>query len=303
MNMRALSICLFAAFAAVAGCSRDDTQTAPVAGATAYVAVARGRIDIEGGLLSLTMPVDGTLTTVAVHEGDHVHRGQVLAALDTRPAQAELDMVTGEMKQARARETLLGLQLTAARELAQRETAAAAAGAGSGQSADVAQSNVAQLKAQTEAARAAIAVMHSRIDAARYTLARDTLHAPIDADVINVRAQPGASVSAQSAPLFTLLPQRPYIVRAELNATYLDAVHAGMRAEISADDNQAVAAGTARVLRVGKVFGPATLEDDPGVRANARTVDCVLVLDRPSSLRVGQRVLVRFLPDKTATKG
>jgi hypothetical protein len=57
------------------------------------------------------------------------------------------------------------------------------------------------------------------------------------------------------------------------------------------------------VLRVGKVFGPATLEDDPGVRANARTVDCVLVLDRPSSLRVGQRVLVRFLPDKTATKG
>jgi len=53
------------------------------------------------------------------------------------------------------------------------------------------------------------------------------------------------------------------------------------------------------VLRIGSVYGPAMLENDPQVRANSRTVECVLAFDQPDSaqtrsLRIGQRVLVRF---------
>jgi hypothetical protein len=73
---------------------------------------------------------------------------------------------------------------------------------------------------------------------------------------------------------------------------------------------------SAHVLRVGQVYGPATLENDPQVRANARTVECVLALDQPNpdearpdggrsdqirNLRIGQRVLVRFGTAKAAT--
>jgi hypothetical protein len=36
------------------------------------------------------------------------------------------------------------------------------------------------------------------------------------------------------------------------------------------------------------------LENDPQVRANARTVECVLAFDQPQTLRIGQLVMVRF---------
>jgi hypothetical protein len=57
---------------------------------------------------------------------------------------------------------------------------------------------------------------------------------------------------------------------------------------------------------VGKVYGPATLENDPQIRANARTVECVLAFDQSASaqvgnLRIGQRVLVRFGGGNDAT--
>jgi hypothetical protein len=47
------------------------------------------------------------------------------------------------------------------------------------------------------------------------------------------------------------------------------------------------------VLRVGDVFGPSRLTDDPVERAGAHDVECVLQLDR-SDFRIGQRVPVRF---------
>jgi hypothetical protein len=64
---------------------------------------------------------------------------------------------------------------------------------------------------------------------------------------------------------------------------------------------------SAHVLRIGQVYGPATLENDPQVRANARTVECVLAFDQLTSdqtrnLRIGQRVMVRFGPASTPTR-
>jgi hypothetical protein len=50
------------------------------------------------------------------------------------------------------------------------------------------------------------------------------------------------------------------------------------------------------VQSIGTVFGPSALEEDPLIRANTRTVECVLVFDAPPppSLRIGQRVIVQF---------
>ncbi|MES1153470.1 MAG: secretion protein HlyD, partial [Rhodanobacter sp.] len=114
-----------------------------------------------------------------------------------------------------------------------------------------------------------------------------------------VSAQPGASVSPASGPLFVLLPRKPRIVRAELNDSFVGVIQPGMPAEVVADSGGDHARWSAHVLRVGQVYGPATLENDPQVRANARTVECVLALDQPDSdqtrnLRIGQRVTVRF---------
>jgi RND family efflux transporter MFP subunit len=281
----------------LAACSK---QAEPAAGAatSSYVAVARGRIDIEGGLLALSMPREGVLAGIAVHEGEAVDRGQLLAALDTRPAQLAVDAAQAELEQARAQLKLLDIKQAAARQRAQRLTAAAAAGAGDGQSADDAREASNQLGAEHDADQAAVDMAAQKLAEAKYELAQRSLRAPLDAQVVSVTAQPGASVSPASGPLFTLLPNKPRIVRAELNESFVSAVRPGMHAEVVANDDAENGRWSAHVLRIGQVYGPATLENDPQIRANARTVECVLAFDQPEQqLRIGQRVIVRFLPD------
>lgn len=275
-------------------CSRTPEATPATAPSPAYAAVARGRIDIEGGLLALSMPREGTLAAVAVHEGDHVKQGQLLAQLDTRPARLAVDAAQAQLEQAQAQLKLLAVKQAAAAQRARRLAAAVAAGAGDGQSADDAREAAAQLDAEQQGARAAMDMARQKLDEARYELKQRSLLAPFGADVVKVTAQVGASVSPSSGPLFTLLPNKPRIVRAELNESFVGVVKPGMHAEVSANTDSPDAHWSAHVLRIGEVYGPATLENDPQVRANARTVECVLAFDQPQNLRIGQRVTVRF---------
>ncbi|TAL98424.1 MAG: biotin/lipoyl-binding protein [Rhodanobacter sp.] len=275
-------------------CSHAPEPTSAATAPSAYVAVARGRIDIEGGLLALAMPREGILAKVAVHEGDHVKQGQLLAQLDTRPATLAVDAAQAGLEQAHAQIGLLAVKLAAAKQRAGRLRAAAAAGAGDGQSADDAREAAAQLEAERQGARAALDMARQKLEQARFELKQRSLLAPFDADVVKVTAQRGASVSPSSGPLFTLLPNKPRIVRAELNESFVGMVKPGMHAEVSSNGGDPGAHWSAHVLRIGKVYGPETLGNDPQVRANARTVECVLVFDQPHDLRIGQRVTVRF---------
>jgi RND family efflux transporter MFP subunit len=278
----------------LAGCSRAPDAPADTArSATPYIAVARGRVDIEGGLLALSMPREGTLATVAVHEGDQVKKGQLLAALDTEPARLAIDAAQAQLDQAQAQLQLLGVKQVAAKQRAARLVAAAAAGAGDGQSADDAREAAAQLSAEQQAAHAAASMASQKLAEARYELKQRSLLAPFDGQVVQVTAQPGASVSPSSGALFTLLPQKPRIVRAELNESFVGVIKPGMHAEVSVGNDDTMR-WSAHVLRISQVYGPATLENDPQVRANARTVECVLAFDQPQHLLIGQRVMVRF---------
>lgn len=292
--MKVLRLCLLLPALFAAACSgRPPPDTASAS--SPYAAVARGRIDVEGGLLALAAPRDGILTSVAVHEGDRVRRGQVLAALDPAPARLQLQGARAAMDQAVAQRELLDSRLAAAKLQAQRLRAAADAGAGAGQSADTATAEVRALEAERAADAAAVTMAAQKRDEAAYELAQRTLRAPLDAEVVRVAAQPGAAVSPASGTLFTLLPLTPPIVRAELNESYLDAVAAGMPASVVSDGGGPDREWSAHVLRIGPVIGPSSLQDDPGQRAEQRTASCVLAFDRPpAGVRIGQRVLVRF---------
>ena len=275
-------------------CSPTPDPAAASPPPSAYAAVARGRVDIQGGLLTLSMPRDGVLVKVPVHEGDHVDKGQLLAQLDPRPAALAVEAAQAGLEQAQAQSKLLVVKLAAAKQRAGRLRAAAAAGAGDGQSADDAREAAAQLEAEQQGDHATLDMARQKLDEARYELQQRSLLAPFDADVVKMAAQVGASVSPASGPLFTLLPNKPRIVRAELNESFVGMVKPGMHAEVSANSGSAGTHWSAHVLRIGKVYGPATLDNDPQVRANARTVECVLAFDQPSNLRIGQRVTVHF---------
>lgn len=295
-----LQASLLLAAVLLGACSQDRAPVASTPPATSYAAVARGRVDVEGGLLALGVPRAGTLASVTVHEGDRVRQGQVLATLADGDARLAVDAAQAELDQAQAQLRVLEAKRAAAQLRARRLRAAAKAGAGDGQSADDAQDAANQLAAERQAAVAAVASASNRRAQARYELGLRTLRAPIDADVVHVAAQPGASVTPSDA-LITLLPLTPRIVRAELSEAYIGAVQVGMPAEVSVDDRIA-RHWRAHVLRVGRVIGPSQLDDDPQTRATTHTVPCVLAFDEPQDLRIGQRVLVRFGAAATAAQ-
>lgn len=295
-----LPLALLAA-ALLAGCSHEDASTTAAKSATsAYAAVARGSIDVEGGLLRLSVPVDGIVAQVDAHEGDHVRKGQALAQLDTEAARLSVSAAQAEQQQAEAQVNLLEVRVKAAQLRAQRLSEAAKAGAGDAQSADDAQENAQQLQGELDNANASVALAAQKLAAARYQLSLRSLLAPTDAMVVRRLIQPGATVSPASGPVFVLLPDGARIVRAELNESFVGVVHSGMHAEVVDDGGTGMPTLQAHVLRIGEVFGASQLEDDPQLRGSTRTVECVLAFDQPppTNLRIGQRVLVRFAPDK-----
>jgi RND family efflux transporter MFP subunit len=303
--MRPLPLLLATALLGLVGCSQDNpTSTSAPSPSSGYIAMARGRVDVEGGLLALAMPREGVITKVLVQEGDQVKQGQVLATLDDAPAKLAVSAAQAEQQQAQAQLQLLDNKLKAMRVRAHRLSAAAAAGAGDGQSADDAHDEVQQLTSQRLAAQASLAQATQKLASARYELEQRSLRAPIAGEIVHRAVQPGASVTPTSDKLFTLLPQQPRLVRAELNESFVGAVTPGMRAQVVDDSGQTQTPIPAHVLRIGQVFSASTLEEDPLVRANTRAVECIVVFDAPAGqqLRIGQRVLVQFGPQGAPVK-
>jgi RND family efflux transporter MFP subunit len=279
---------------AIAGCAKGNSEeksaTAP---ASPYVAMARGQVDVEGGMIRVGALREGRVERVAVEEGDEVREGDVLAELDARQAKVAIQVADAEQAQAEAHVAVLRARLPQIRSQAHRTREAADAGAATGQSADETTTAVAVLEAEIAAADAAVKVARAHVEEARAELDARKIAAPVAGRIARRIVRVGDVVSPQSSDaLFEILPQRPRIVRAELNESYVDKVKPGMEAEVVRDADSG-APVQARVLRIGDVFGPSRLADDPQERAGARDVECVLTLEG-GDFRIGQRVLVRF---------
>ncbi|HEV2607284.1 MAG TPA: HlyD family efflux transporter periplasmic adaptor subunit [Xanthomonadaceae bacterium] len=274
-------------------CAKPAEADVPTTRPTDAAAVARGRVDVEGGLLSISSIRDGTVTTVNANDGDRVKQGDLLVQLDRRPAEMGVAVAQAELEQSSAQAAVLAARLPPLEQQSRRLTAAASDGAATGQSADDARNAVTVLKAELTAARAGVGIARQHLAAAQFERAQMSINAPFAGRIVARNVQVGDRVAAQSGKeLIRVLPDRPLIVRVELGEAFVDAVHPGMRAEVIADANPKMSL-TAHVLRVGQVFGVAGRSDDPQQSPDARVVECVLALDS-GSLRVGQQVLVRI---------
>lgn len=297
---------LVAFLIALVACSGGEHPVAPVASSqdstqSPWLAVARGKVDVMGGMVRVTTQRDGVIDAVDVQAGDEVQARQVLAQLDPRSAQIDLAGMRAQAEQARAQLSEIAVKLREAQRRAPRLAAAAKAGAATGDAADEARNEVADLTAQRDAAKAALDVARQRVAAAQLGVDARSLRAPVAGRIVQREAQIGQSVSAQSGTaLFVILPDRPRIVRAELDAGDADSIKPGMSAQVVRDSGQGPV-WTAKVLLVGEVLGQATLNDDPLARAASREVECTLQLQPVQDQaghqpfpRIGQRVLVRF---------
>jgi multidrug resistance efflux pump len=286
---------------ALAGCGRRHPQAdAVVVMPSSSEVVVRGRIDIEGGEVSLTTLIDGVIAEVAVHEGDHVAKGQTLVTIDATAARIDEELAQARLTEAQSRIRLGQARVDAAKTRAARLTMAVKMDAGDGQSADDSLEALAQAVGELNSAQSAVRIARADLERARYVLSQHVLHAPSDGQVLRMTAAPGLHVAAQGTPLLTLLPDRARIIRAELSEDAIGDIAIGQSARVLSDDGRQTPLGTAHVLRIAPVYGPSTLQEDPQQRINERSVECVLALDGPTSLRVGRRVLV--LLASTATK-
>ena len=293
------------AIAVLPGCSpADGAVPAPSASASSpaearYVAMARGRVDVPGGLLRVSSPQRGLIQRWAVEPGEVVRKGQVLAQIDAREARLALEQAQAEQAHAAAQLDASRARLPALRTRLERLQQAQKAGAGSGQAVDDARAAVIDAEQEQAVQRTALAIVRQRVAQASQTLAAATIHAPVAGRVVKRTAEVGEFVDAY-AVLLNLLPEGPRIVRADLNEALVTRVKPGMRAEVVPVAEGSAVHG-AHVLSIGEVFGPPGAPDTSGGETivDARVVECLLQLDEPE-LRVGQRVLVRFLPSQPA---
>lgn len=264
--------------------------------ASELAAVARGIIDVEGGIVQLAASRDGVVQAVLVEEGEMVRAGQPLASLDDRAPRLALAVAVAELSQAEAAIATLEVRETAAAREYDRLLPLARSEAVSRKALDQAGDALRLARSELAAQRAAVETARARKAAAEHEVAERTVRAPSDGVIVRRLARAGDGVSTLNVTtLFWLAPATQPIVRAEIEESFADRVHSGMSAEVVSESDES-RVRTARVVRVGRAFGPRRVTvHDPRDRADVRVLEVILALDGASGdTPLGQRVIVRF---------
>ncbi|HET9189764.1 MAG TPA: secretion protein HlyD, partial [Rudaea sp.] len=110
-----------AVLGALGACSREaaNSAAAPVA-APAYAAMARGQVDVQGGLIRISTPRDGVIAQLGGAPGSEVKSGDVLAQLDPKQAELTAGIAKAQLDQATARAAALRTQVAGLKPRAER---------------------------------------------------------------------------------------------------------------------------------------------------------------------------------------
>jgi multidrug efflux system membrane fusion protein len=233
--------------AAAPSAKRDSAAGQPIPVLTAVAATRNVPVYMDGlgtvqAFYTVTMKamVDGPLNSVDFHEGQDVHKGEVLAQIDPRTYQAALDNAVAKKAQDQAQLANARLDLARYQKLVANAYTSA-------QQADTAKAQVAQFEALVQQDQA-------QIDTARTQLSYTTIVSPIDGRTGMRQVDPGNIVHAADATGMVVITQlEPISVLFTLPQQALPAVA------------QALAQGAAPVLALAQdATGGATKLLDTG---------------------------------------
>ena len=257
--------------------------------------VARGKVEIEGGLEAVAWDGSGVVKKVLVHDGDLVAEGTPVAELERQSERHAVEQAGAQLRLVRNAYALIAAQLPCAQTLERRLTQSAETGSVDAQRLNEARERLSVLTLRLAGAQAAIDVATQALVAARWEFDRRLLRAQGAGQIVGVHARVGQSVASSAPTLFLVMPDRPRYVRAEVNEYFIDAISPGMRTRISQDltESSSEKSIEGNVLRVSPVYRTGVL-DEPSEHGNARVVDVIVSLPASSDLKLGQPVKVKF---------
>lgn len=291
---RSLRVCVVPITLALAACDLDPLPPTAEANAPSQpAAVAKGRIDVEGGTVRLAAQREGLIRDVFVEEGDRVRKGQALATLESTAAELAVRSAENDLHLARAQVPAAQIRHDAAKRKADRLRPLVATGAAS--RIDLEQADDAWRIAEAELAVAQQTVRgaETRLDVQKHEVDVRTIRSPMDGRIVRRAAKPGDGASTLNVTeLFLLAPEAPRIVRAELDEQFVTAVRPGQTVKITLEYDLDKSF-TGKVVRIGEVFGLSrTRSDDPLAPQDTRVVEMVTSIEDGEMLRIGQRVIV-----------
>jgi len=263
----------------------------------AAVVAGSGVIEPESELIEIGTFVPGVIDHVYVRAGDQVAKGQPLFDIDSRDARAAVAEAQATVQRLRRAigvgETALA---TARRQLALYQSV--------GDDRAVSQQEVIDRRgaadnaaAELAVTRAQLAEAEAQLTAAKVTLARHSVAAPIAGEVLQVTARPGQYATAGPAPgnasdpLVTMGDTDPLHVRIDIDENDIERVDLGKAAVISARGNAARRYRVRYVRAEPLVVPKRSLTNASNERVDVRVLQLIYALDSdPEGLFVGQQV-------------
>ena len=165
-----------------------------------------GIIEAKTRNIAIGSALPGLLKTLNVKVGDRVKAGDVLFTVDDREAQANLQMRLADLARARATVEEASASLADVMVLQRLAESVTDRRAISREELERRRNAVLIAKARQESARAQVQQMESQVTAARITLDRLIVKAPMDGEILQVNIRPGeyAMAGPMSTPLLIM---------------------------------------------------------------------------------------------------
>jgi RND family efflux transporter MFP subunit len=209
------------------------SQTFTVLNASGYVVPQRKS--------ALAAKVTGRLVYLAVEEGSHVKKGQIVARLESQDVTAARDQAAANLEAARSNLDLAKAEFRDARLSYDRNMELFSRGVVAQAAYDAALARHQKAVAAVEAAEAAIRASAAALEAAAVSLEYTLIRAPFDAVVLTKNADMGdivtpigAAANAKSA-VVTIADMNSLQVEADVSESNLSLIRSGQPCEIQLD--------------------------------------------------------------------
>jgi RND family efflux transporter MFP subunit len=176
----------------------------------------------------------GNIVEIRVREGDHVHRGQVLAVIDDAQPRAGLDHATAADLAAQQEIAASESDFTLAEATFKRYHTLYEKKSVSPQEFDEIKARYQGSQTRRELARSGQAQARAALQQARTALGYTHIVSPFDGLVTEKKADTG-TLASPGMPIFTVENPRRYRLEATVNETDLRYVHPGQQVSVSVD--------------------------------------------------------------------